>query len=1387
MKSIGRIALAMDNNVQSSQLITVGRRALNAFVREEDVHEAMDIIARSQSEPDSFDRNMLHYAISIVGNTEFVGYTEYIVSRKAIPLLLSIMSSDIADATFVASTIHALGRLLTTSDTIAMFQSENGMQRLEDVVNSTQYSEMIMYRICDTVQVMLNTKHEVPCSELMRSITTVFKAHGEATMWMPRYYAMLNDILGDYHFVALLIAAGLMDGIRSQLQHNKERSEDIMSCVAFITHLQSKQPKTTKDVIHSCGQDIVDLIEMHAANANTLKALYDTIHPSIFNDPHAVTSFKPYGLEDVLHKVLELDDNHETHHLLSVLKIQEELMSDLNSIKTIALQLTQTPKDADLRKQLQVKVQFVMSHIDRASLIKPVHQSFVHLYKTKHGAELVADSGIIQLAIQHMSENPYANDCTIYAAKIIGALATKCPAKCKKILLSGVSTIANALNQLHADPDIASALTQTVNILCGLNSKFIQGFIDAGTVQDVLDIVNMFNSGDCLLDLLILIACTELLIKFAESDNSVCDSIKEKGAMKGITLAMTNHPDSSKLKTAGRTAIKLFVQEDDLSQAMDIIAQSRGDHNINVLQHAISMVSNMELNAANIEKILLEREGLTEKSGIIPHLLSIIDEHLRSDEANIEGLFTTVHALSRLLIAPDAIATYVWQEHDGINIFETIVHNVSHSELVMIAVCEAIRNIVNTADGADIIKEESDLLPLITKNVLKANGDYAQCIRKYYDILTNPDSEMLDITSGEFVNALMENGLIEGINNHLQQNENEPDQVIAAIRFISFLLSKQPKYTNDIITNCGQSVVNAVNCCGTNDTEPHSLGLNDVLRKLVLCVPDFILLFSNKCSSDMMGKIMHETDAKAVDDEDGNQSQQSMLLMLAKHNMFFESPNKVPEYFNILMAPQHQYLNDPSFVRLLIEYGLIKGIKHHLKQRKDKREDVILSAEFITHLLQKQPQFTKTIVDSFGRAIIHLLKQYSTDSDVLHSLCETIHTAIGTDPDTISTFKQNGLESVLKAANDETNDLATVLKQHDEIITQLSSINTIALQLMDNPSDIEELKAQFHSVITHIRSATNTPIKRNNRLILISEFDQLESYLNATNLGMLFWAKGVIRQRMNVAQDPRLKQIAITVHNVGKGSICIDYTLETYDIQLLDLAEKNIHSADKNITFLDDDTANNPQQPNEEATPHQFVASLVKPIHQSFVNLYKTKQGAELAVDAGTIQFVLQQVSDNPRTNECCVYAAKMIGALATECPAKTAKILEGDHGNGSGVSIIANTLNKLHSDPDTSAALIKVIHILCGNAELIHGLIEADAVQSVLNVLSMFNSGSSLMQLLLLIACMELLIKFSRLDGRVSGLIRRNGAMKSIGCIALAMDNNVESSQLIAVGRRAL
>eukprot|EP01083_Nonionella_stella_P215788 776308_1 len=53
-----------------------------------------------------------------------------------------------------------------------------------------------------------------------------------------------------------------------------------------------------------------------------------------------------------------------------------------------------------------------------------------------HGADLIIDSGVLELALQYMRDRPRANYCCVYAAKIIGCVAKECPSKTTKMLLS---------------------------------------------------------------------------------------------------------------------------------------------------------------------------------------------------------------------------------------------------------------------------------------------------------------------------------------------------------------------------------------------------------------------------------------------------------------------------------------------------------------------------------------------------------------------------------------------------------------------------------------------------------------------------------------------------------------------------------------------------------------------------------------------------------------------------------------------------------------------------------------------------------------------------------------------------------------------------------------
>eukprot|EP01083_Nonionella_stella_P127086 384924_1 len=1590
MKSIGCIALAMDNNVESSQLIAVGRRALTEFVRQEDVHETMNIIARSQSDPDSFDRDMLHYAISIIGNMELIdANSQYVVSHNGIPLLLNIISDDAVDAILLSSTICALGRLLRTPKANAIWELKDGMKIFQDVINDCSYSEVIMLAMCDAINNMIKRK-----SELIPFITNkVFKSHSYYTQWVPKYYAMLSNMLGDTQFMTALIAAGLIDGVNNHLQRNKTNPQQVIASMVFITDLVSNQPELSAKVFsknHKCFENVIDVIKVHENNPYTLasadatlytliqnqpgiinalsdedcavieglstaqKEVYDSLDEAtdntlqqllisrlsiFFESPSSVPEYynlltnpqhdflddtrfvrllieyglikgiKHYlqqmkdsrddvigsvsfvahlvqkqptytkeiivGLEEVLHKILkEKDDksmdnqinnllslfaaeddtkNAETdllamqddsdkssfdsmsqsldiidklmeskaedddlsntisqqllvsllttkkvfespcvsqyynilmtphrefltntrfvdslvqnglikeikHHLeqsknrhddmissikfithlqskqphltrdimdtcaqgivalieiyatdsdvlqllhesirtaisndpcvvslfkdkslLLLLKEQHEILNEFDSIRASALEIMTQSNQSKLKNKLQL----VMSHINSASLIKPLHQSFDNLYKTTQCVALAVDAGAIQLALHHMSDSPRANGCCVYAAKVIGALAAECPAKSAKVLLShdddddgngtGLSVIINTLNKLHSDADIAAALIKLIHMLCCTDrDELIRGFIDKEGVQCLLQVLQKHavqGNGQ------LAIEAIQSLVKCARFDDVFVESTLLI-TMKTIAYAMDSNPESSELKRLGSDALKKLGIEKHLSAVVDIIAEYEDQIDSFDLQFAVSLIGNMELSEEHIEYIVVERQA-------IPLFLHIISAHLRSDEATIVkdsiGLFSTVHALSRLLIATDhgAIATYEWQEHDGINVFETIVHKVSNSELVMIAVCDAIGNIVNTTDGAHIIKEESNLLPLLTKHVLKANGDYIKCIAKYYDILTNPDSEMLDNTSG-----LMESGLIEGINNHLQQNENKTDQVILSIQFISILLSKQPKYAHDIIQHCGQNLVNAIRLC----TVHHSVGLDEVLRTLVLNAPNLIPLFGRYGSGEIMRKMLLEDEDLQVSIINDAKPSRDGLRFMTQHkggNIFAKSSDRIAEYYHKLKDPEYQFLDDAVFVWALInEDGLISGMKEHLKPRKGRTDPraVILSIDFLAHLLQKQPKRTEDILDTMALTIVNLVDSHRKHPDVFHSLCEAIHAFIRNDPQSSESFKPpnipKGLEEVLNTISrgdpqiiKERNSLLSMLERQDVIMNGLRSISDNARKLKDNPNDIH----------------------------LIQELEDHEQVL-----------KSVIRNAI-----------------------------------------------------------------------HTDSAAVIKPMQQHFVDLLEIQQGAQLLAGSGIVQLALKYMYQNPRLNDCCVYAAKIISSVANRCPVKITKILVHQ------LEFIVNALDQLHWEPDICYTLIETINMLCGlNSELIKGFIDVGAVQSALTVLNMFMIKSSIKIQMLLVATIELLIKCVELDDTVLSSINRTRTMENI---AFAMDNHSESIELIATGRKAM
>ena len=113
------ICKAMEANPEDPDLIDLGTDALKKFCVERDLQIAMELIAKSRMENQSYaDQMASEAAIGIIGNLALIRENvDYIVSEGGIPILMSIAGSkmndavnDKAQAEILASAVRALGR-----------------------------------------------------------------------------------------------------------------------------------------------------------------------------------------------------------------------------------------------------------------------------------------------------------------------------------------------------------------------------------------------------------------------------------------------------------------------------------------------------------------------------------------------------------------------------------------------------------------------------------------------------------------------------------------------------------------------------------------------------------------------------------------------------------------------------------------------------------------------------------------------------------------------------------------------------------------------------------------------------------------------------------------------------------------------------------------------------------------------------------------------------------------------------------------------------------------------------------------------------------------------------------------------------------------------------
>ena len=539
--------------------------------------------------------------------------------------------------------------------------------------------------------------------------------------------------------------------------------------------------------------------------------------------------------------------------------------------------------------------------------------------------------------------------------------------------------------------------------------------------------------------------CIEALIKFAEHDVTFLDAIKQDGAVTAISLAMDSDPEMDKLMKCGTTALKLFADEEQLRHSMDIIQRSRMEDSFapQRVKEAISTVASLMMMKENAKYVVNE--------GGLPILLSIIAGKIKPAGAKTEEavmLASAIRALGRLLV--DKATVTLWVEEGGINSFHDIVNNVSHSELVMSAVCDAVMNVLSTEDGAAVIREKSDLLTLMAAHMLKRFCRYTVSIPKYYNILNHEYSGFL--RDGKLVRALTDEGLIEGINNHLSANGGAPDQMVSSMALLESLVRKaQKKLIQRVVDLCSRTMVGSLKRTGKDAEAVHAL--YQTLYALLDREPKCVAIIKRHGIEQVLAEILDTADVDS-------QIEKETLTFLST----LIRQDKILAVLNDARSTAQKLSSKPT------DIGLIEQMEKHLI--------------FISNVCGAQKIY-KTVLDNDGLEILSLC----LESLKLSKDCRAREHAIGsTAYAAFNLSRQGHAEPIVKRGFYE--QLSNVYLEnvaYDRLAEHLVDLSEIILQ----KADLMEMTLRKKTAATNIAMMRNFPLRED----MVS--------VSATNIGKL--------------------------------------------------------------------------------------------------------------------------------------------------------------------------------------------------------------------------------------------------------------------------------------------
>jgi len=407
-------------------------------------------------------------------------------------------------------------------------------------------------------------------------------------------------------------------------------------------------------------------------------------------------------------------------------------------------------------------------------------------------AQKIIDDGLLEQCMNTLTSHP--NECGVFALDIMDSVLKSAPdprATAQRIVQNGgLKVLEDALKKYPNNPDLCEKIVKQMNALMAADPSITRQLGDRNIWQPILDAMKAHPEHGGLA-----IQGTQALQKLALADNNYLKGIQRAGGVGIISACMQANPDLKELTQSGANALKLLAGQDDVSRALAVLLDF-GKYDDVMITQALGLLGNLALIEENAQFIVAK--------GGLDCLMNLINFKCKKKDLSPEEVAVvanSVRAMGRLLDDPKVAKSFAHK--GGLNLLKDMMEYYDHEETIMNAAMDALGNLAGTPEGLKHLSG-SGVVETAT-SVMCKHPEYDVLIQKYGDLLSS-----LPLNDPEMLQRLLNSGLLQGIQQGLLDNYEDPATVSSLMDIMKQLVEADPKLAQGLASQNARGFIQAI-------------------------------------------------------------------------------------------------------------------------------------------------------------------------------------------------------------------------------------------------------------------------------------------------------------------------------------------------------------------------------------------------------------------------------------------------------------------------------------------------------------------------------------------------------------------------------------------------